>query len=192
MTLEESILNIYKASDISTLSNVVERSTELLSTSTVTYAEVTLKMQLVTTEVSTISTTTHSATKPPVIYLSPTTAVNNNSDTWLIALLAIIALCLILLVIGMISCFIFCYKRCFKKKMAAQSNVSLPKIEIEKPVDADVQIINRQSVAETVYISVRSTLDSDPEISDDLSISDDEDNSESIHIRRNNTFTILD
>ena len=106
MTLEESILNIYKASDISTLSNVVERSTELLSTSTVTYAEVTLKMQLVTTEVSTISTTTHSATKPPVIYLSPTTAVNNNSDTWLIALLAIIALCLILMVIGMISCFI--------------------------------------------------------------------------------------
>jgi hypothetical protein len=198
-SLNERISKMYANLVASSVSYPVDTSTKVIAATSVSYKVVTSKMLVATTEIIEIATSipVESTTKQistPVVFLSPTTVANDTSfRTWLIAILAIIAFCLIFVVIGMIACVFFCYKRCCKQKKAAQSYDQSPKItEIEEPVVADVKTTNRKSAAETIYMSVQSSFHSDPEISDDLSISEDEVITEPINIRRNNTFSILD
>lgn len=147
---------------------------------------------LIDTVNKTTSTPTEFLKKPitiPIIYLSPTTASNDKFDTWLVITLTLIAICLLLIVTGILYCYFSCFKRLSNNKNSVQS----PDIsKNDEPVDVDVKILNRKSLAETIYLTVPSTVKSIPEISDDLSFSDVEDLSESIHLRRDNTFTILD
>jgi len=196
-SLDERISKMYADLVASSVSYTVDTSTNLISASSVSYKVVTSKMLAATTQIIEIATSTpvESTTKQistPVVFLSPTTVANDTSfRNWLIAILAIIAFCLIFVVIGMIACVIFCYKRCCKQRKAAKSYDQSPKItKIKEPVVADVKTMNRKSAAETIYLSVQSSFYSDPEISDDLSISEDEDEKEPINIRRNITFTI--
>jgi hypothetical protein len=93
-----------------------------------------------------------------------------------------------LIVLGILYCYFSCFKRLSKNKNFVQA----PDIsKNDEPVEVYVKIFNRKSLSETIYLTVPSTIKSIPEISDDLSFSEVEDLPESIHLRRDNTFTIL-
>ena len=144
------------------------------------------------------TTTTFAITFEPTTILSsylstsPLLTVNTfvvKFDSWFIFLITAIAILLFLIVVSIFYCF---WRFCCRRSLNT-INIQSPDIsKNDEPVDGEVKIFNRKSAAETIYLTVPSTVQSIPEISEDLTFSDVDDISESSHLRRNNTFTILD
>ncbi len=74
---------------------------------TVTYTEdvSTIMIDIVNKTTSTPNEFLKEPITIPIIYLSPTTASNDKFDTWLVITLTLIAICLLLIVLGILYCY---------------------------------------------------------------------------------------
>jgi hypothetical protein len=190
MSIEDELLQIYKSVTTSSVSTVLfaDASTFLIYTT------------------ESPSSTVESITAP-IVYRSPTTESNGNgkSEYLLFFILLVIALCLVFFVIFIVYCY-FCYYKRFSPSSVRMSDISRNNQEVV-PVQLNqtrsfslVEIepdrnFNRKSVAETLYFTIPSTVNTIPEISEiltnDFSCSDSEENPE-LTLKKNQTFIILD